>query len=711
MLTRHLSVFLLLGTCIVGCTASFETECSSDNDCPPAAPACVTRVGLCTSALIMSPDLGVGVDEPDASTDDAALPDDASMVTADMGPLDMGSPDMGEADMEIPDMEISDDALPPDAMLPDMGEPDAEMPDMGDVDMEIPDAMSPDVEVPDMQVPDAEIPDMEVPDAEIPCPVGGPTPDTTCDGRDDDCDGRADEGFVDGSSCTVGLGVCSVEGVEVCRDSAVACLDEVTRLPVVEGPASPETCNGLDDDCDGASDEDRPESPICAPKANATSECPEGGDVCDYACIEGFTDPNSDLFLDDSDGCERGCDLTGMQAGGEVLAPLTLENVRDLAVASSNDQFVVAWLDGAQVKYLVRGADGTITPVRAVALDEGRGHLQVEVVAYAQSMFIGVLASNAATGDTRLTIYEIDGSGNITRSTRSNFPGHIRRFTLGVVDVGAQTYVVAYALTEGDNGENLSAQMLINPGQFVPVVQPLELEMPVLGENALAMGMWTSGDRIQSVGFSDDDEPRVWWLHFYDRVANIQIADDGPPAASERLFNEILLPAERPDASDSDLVLGGQPGDASERLLVYVGEGFQPMILYMLNYDPESESWSFSNSGRGPINISGGLQPIYTGERWMVAYAQRLGGRSLWVLSDVEMAFNNTRERMEPTAYAPGLDGRATRLFQGETNGPVWGTLTSLGGGRLAAVWVDDNPGADAPGEAAVLRFAEITCH
>jgi hypothetical protein len=69
-----------------------------------------------------------------------------------------------------------------------------------------------------------------------------------CDGADDDCDGETDEDFRLGEACTAGLGVCARDGLRVCDDAGSAVCD------AAPGPAGVETCNGLDDDCDGLVD-------------------------------------------------------------------------------------------------------------------------------------------------------------------------------------------------------------------------------------------------------------------------------------------------------------------------------------------------------------------------------------------------------------------------------------------------------------------------
>ena len=69
----------------------------------------------------------------------------------------------------------------------------------------------------------------------------------TCNGQDDDCDGLTDE---DQGSTTCGFGVC--------LHSTANCLD---GLPVICDPlagASDEVCDGQDNDCDGKTDEEQP---------------------------------------------------------------------------------------------------------------------------------------------------------------------------------------------------------------------------------------------------------------------------------------------------------------------------------------------------------------------------------------------------------------------------------------------------------------------
>jgi len=81
-------------------------------------------------------------------------------------------------------------------------------------------------------------------------PAIHPNATERCNGRDDDCDGLIDEGFGVGGACTSGLGICKVQGVIACApDGNTFC-----NAPP-QGPPSPETCDGIDNDCDGLVDD------------------------------------------------------------------------------------------------------------------------------------------------------------------------------------------------------------------------------------------------------------------------------------------------------------------------------------------------------------------------------------------------------------------------------------------------------------------------
>jgi hypothetical protein len=97
-----------------------------------------------------------------------------------------------------------------------------------------------------------------------------------CNGEDDDCDGRVDEDFDVGELCLIGEGICASEGEYECTRSGrgIVCIGSSS------GDGTTETCNDLDDDCDGNIDED----------FNAGEDCTVGEGVCQgtgvYVCNE-----------------------------------------------------------------------------------------------------------------------------------------------------------------------------------------------------------------------------------------------------------------------------------------------------------------------------------------------------------------------------------------------------------------------------------------
>ncbi len=135
-----------------------------------------------------------------------------------------------------------------------------------------------------------------------------------CNGRDDNCDGEVDEGFGVGSPCAVGEGACSVSGSQVCTPDGSG-----TECAGAAGQASAEVCNGLDDDCDGETDEDSPVGEACTLGAGSCLAtgvfvCGEGGAVlCDAELPEGETetcngiDDDCDGDVDEDGACGVAC--------------------------------------------------------------------------------------------------------------------------------------------------------------------------------------------------------------------------------------------------------------------------------------------------------------------------------------------------------------------------------------------------------------------
>jgi len=138
-----------------------------------------------------------------------------------------------------------------------------------------------------------------------------------CDNKDNNCNGATDEGNPGGNmACNTGqLGVCAA-GSTNCTNGGIVCIQNTQ--------SSPEVCDGLDNNCNGATDEGNPQSGgSCAvpgkvgPCAQGVQNCQNGVLTCTQTVF-----PTTEICNSLDDNCNGMIDEGNPGSGGSCTTPL-----------------------------------------------------------------------------------------------------------------------------------------------------------------------------------------------------------------------------------------------------------------------------------------------------------------------------------------------------------------------------------------------------
>ena len=141
------------------------------------------------------------------------------------------------------------------------------------------------------------------------CDASPPSPEV-CNGVDDDCDGETDEDLTS-QPCTVDNEFGSCPGEEFCTAGEPKCVGQ---------EAVAETCNALDDDCDGETDEGFPDT-----DEDGTPDCRDDDDDGDGSLDAVDCEPlNAAAYpggTETCDGADNDCDGVTDNPGAEGCSP------------------------------------------------------------------------------------------------------------------------------------------------------------------------------------------------------------------------------------------------------------------------------------------------------------------------------------------------------------------------------------------------------
>ena len=136
----------------------------------------------------------------------------------------------------------------------------------------------------------------------------------TCNNIDDDCDGLTDETFNAGAACSAGTGVCESAGTLVCNEAG-----DGTVCNAIAGQPQTETCDNVDNDCDGTTDEQLVQQ--CG--STDVGACEFGTQTCfagQWSVCENNIEPTAETCNSVDDDCDGSTDETFVNLGSSCSA-------------------------------------------------------------------------------------------------------------------------------------------------------------------------------------------------------------------------------------------------------------------------------------------------------------------------------------------------------------------------------------------------------
>ena len=158
-----------------------------------------------------------------------------------------------------------------------------------------------------------------------------------CNNRDDDCDQKVDEGVTLGGSCSAGIGGCADRARLQCVGGATIC---------VPGGPVPELCgNGVDDDCDSTTDGFDPDLAAIAETCNGRDDNCNGatdeGQFCHPVMIElRDVDDETYVWVGESSDTRNAACVVKRRDGGSGRCDLVLA-LRDRGIGPGRQLFTI----------------------------------------------------------------------------------------------------------------------------------------------------------------------------------------------------------------------------------------------------------------------------------------------------------------------------------------------------------------------------------